>query len=719
MIAPTSLAIVLDSFPAESRAAGVGLWGAAAAAAAAIGPTLGGGAGRARRLAPRLPRQPAARRRDPVRRPQPPAAAEARSTAACPTCPGRRCWPSRWRRSRSAIVEGNDWGWTAPATLGCFAAAALAARRASSPAASATRGRSSSRRSSPTAPSALGNLGTLLFAAAFFSLILGNVLFLTSIWGYTSCSAGLAALPGPALSTVVAGPAGRLADRFGHRAVIVPGTLVFAAGVLVLRSAGAEPDYARPLAAGRAASPASASASPSRPSARPPSATCRRPLRDRQRRQRRLPPGRGRARHRDPDRDRRRTGLAARGPRRLRRRLPLRRPRRARLRRHRARPAPAASARRARRSARPTARLRSPAAISIAAPPTSPSRVAPSASRASRSPLTRKPPLPSPKSASSGWQPRSRRGCSSTRQPTPPPIAHSARAQARPPSLTSWAEASRPARTASRTTAQAAATASTSGWGRPASSSPRCLASSEPASTGAKGPIRPIASPSRAKALPATRAGVGQLADHADHRRRVDRAVGPLVVEGDVAADDGHAERRADVGEAADGAVELPGRGGLLGVAEIEAVGQAERLGADAGEVLGALEHRLDRAVVGVAGDPPTVAVDRDRDRVAGLRQRQHRGVGRLRSPYRARADHRVVLLEGPALGGDAGGGEQRQQLLLGRDAGRERPPVAVDPAFRLGRLEVVERAAVDQRLDRHLADHVVVAQDPNPGRCR
>ena len=42
MIAPTSLAIVLDSFPVERRAAGVGLWGAAAAAAAAVGPTLGG-----------------------------------------------------------------------------------------------------------------------------------------------------------------------------------------------------------------------------------------------------------------------------------------------------------------------------------------------------------------------------------------------------------------------------------------------------------------------------------------------------------------------------------------------------------------------------------------------------------------------------------------------------------------------------------------------------
>src|ERR1044072_1777214 len=42
LIAPASLAIVLDSFPVEKRATGVGLWGAAAAAAAATGPTLGG-----------------------------------------------------------------------------------------------------------------------------------------------------------------------------------------------------------------------------------------------------------------------------------------------------------------------------------------------------------------------------------------------------------------------------------------------------------------------------------------------------------------------------------------------------------------------------------------------------------------------------------------------------------------------------------------------------
>jgi NTE family protein len=73
--------------------------------------------------------------------------------------------------------------------------------------------------------------------------VLGNVLFLTSIWGYDLLTAGLAVLPGPLWTTAVAGPAGRLADRFGHRAVIVPGALLTAAGIMVLRSAGAEPDW--------------------------------------------------------------------------------------------------------------------------------------------------------------------------------------------------------------------------------------------------------------------------------------------------------------------------------------------------------------------------------------------------------------------------------------------------------------------------------------------
>lgn len=241
MIAPSSLAIVLDSFPAERRAAGVGLWGAAAAAAAAVGPTLGGALVELSdwRLVflVNLPLGAAVLLAGRTRLPRP-----RTLDSRLPDLPGAALLALSLATLTLAIVEGNDWGWGSAATLGCFALAAVLL------AAVVARSRTHPR---PIVEPALfahasfraGNLGTLLFAAAFFSLILGNVLFLTSIWGYTVLQAGAATLPGPALSTVVAGPAGRLADRFGHRAVIVPGALFFAAGVMVLRSAGAEPDW--------------------------------------------------------------------------------------------------------------------------------------------------------------------------------------------------------------------------------------------------------------------------------------------------------------------------------------------------------------------------------------------------------------------------------------------------------------------------------------------
>ncbi|HVY77869.1 MAG TPA: MFS transporter [Solirubrobacterales bacterium] len=241
LIAPTSLALVLDAFPAEQRATGVGIWGAAAAAAAAIGPTLGGALvelsdwrlvflvnlplGAVVLLAGRG----ALRERSQL-------------DSSLPDLPGALMLALSLALVTLAIVEGNDWGWSASATLACFATAAALLG------AMIRRSRTHPRPIVEPALFAdpafrLGNLGTLLFAAAFFSLILGNVVFLTSIWGYTVLQAGAATLPGPTLSTVVAGPAGRLADRFGHRAVIVPGTLFFAAGVMVLRSAGATPDW--------------------------------------------------------------------------------------------------------------------------------------------------------------------------------------------------------------------------------------------------------------------------------------------------------------------------------------------------------------------------------------------------------------------------------------------------------------------------------------------
>jgi len=240
---PSSLALLLPLYPPERRAAGVGIWGAAAALAAAIGPPLGGllvdvadwrwifivnlPLGAAVLLAA-------------VR-----ALEESRdeTVTGLPDLAGAALAAASLGLLALGLVEGNTWGWESGATLGSFAAAGvlLAAvvvrsRRHPRPIVDLDLLRIPSFRQ--------GTLGTLLFAAAFFSMILGNILFLTGVWGYSVLEAGLSVAPGPLASAIVAAPAGRLADRFGHRAVIVPGTLIYAAGLVILRSAGLEPDYA-------------------------------------------------------------------------------------------------------------------------------------------------------------------------------------------------------------------------------------------------------------------------------------------------------------------------------------------------------------------------------------------------------------------------------------------------------------------------------------------
>ena len=84
---PASLALVLEAYPPAERAHGVALWTAAAALAAGLGPVGRRRARRGRRLAARLPGEPAARHRrltspaaGPWWRAAPPAAAR------CPTC---------------------------------------------------------------------------------------------------------------------------------------------------------------------------------------------------------------------------------------------------------------------------------------------------------------------------------------------------------------------------------------------------------------------------------------------------------------------------------------------------------------------------------------------------------------------------------------------------------------------------------------------------------
>ena len=242
IVAPVSLALLLPEFPLERRSAGVGLWGAAAALAAASGPPLGGLivdlADWRWIFLVNLPLGAlvlwAGRR----------GLQEARDETATglPDLRGAVVLAVALGLLALGIVEGDDWGWTSARVLGSFAVGtvllAVVAWRCT-------------RHPRPIVDPALmriasfrrANVGTLLFAMAFFATILGNILFLTSVWRYSVLEAGLATVPGPFLSAVVAGPAGRLADRVGHRLVVVPGCVAFAAGLLVLRGAGVEPDY--------------------------------------------------------------------------------------------------------------------------------------------------------------------------------------------------------------------------------------------------------------------------------------------------------------------------------------------------------------------------------------------------------------------------------------------------------------------------------------------
>jgi EmrB/QacA subfamily drug resistance transporter len=242
---PTSLALLLPEFPLEQRATATALWGATGAVAAATGPSLGGllvdATGwrsvffvnlvfGAIALVParRLLREA----RDPAPGPLPDAASVVLLIAGVGLL-------------SLGIVKAPAWGWGSAATLGTLGVAALLL---------AALWVRSGRVVSPVVdPSlfavrsfAVANVGVLLFSVGFYALLLANVLFLTSVWGWSVLQAGVALTPGPLTAAVTAALGGRLADRFGQRVVALPGALLFAAGCVVFAtSTGATPHYAR------------------------------------------------------------------------------------------------------------------------------------------------------------------------------------------------------------------------------------------------------------------------------------------------------------------------------------------------------------------------------------------------------------------------------------------------------------------------------------------
>ncbi len=230
LLVPSSLAIVLEAHDESRRTRAVAMWAAVAALAAGIGPPLGGllitadswrlvflvnipvGA-----LALVLSRR---------------ALVESRA-------PGRRRIPDLLGGVMLAlsiaalvlgVVKGQEWGWSGGRVIGSFAAFVVLG---------AAFGFRSSRHRTPVVDLslfgirafALSNGVTVVMAGGFYAYTLCNVLFLTGVWRYSILDAGLALTPGPIVAIVVAGPGSRLVERFGHRAVAVPGALIWAAGM--------------------------------------------------------------------------------------------------------------------------------------------------------------------------------------------------------------------------------------------------------------------------------------------------------------------------------------------------------------------------------------------------------------------------------------------------------------------------------------------------------
>ncbi len=243
VLVPASLALVLQAYPPRERAHGVALWSALAALSAGLGPSLGGllveaGGWRLAFLV-NLPLGAAvllgARR----------FVSESREPGgtAPPDLLGAATAALAIGVLTLALVEGGDWGWTSPAVLGAFAAAAALA---------AFLLRRCARHPAPvldlellrTRSTATANVLTTVGAAGFYAYTLNNVLFLTTAWGWSVLDAGLALTPGPFVAAAVARPASRLAARVGYRPLLVAGTLIWAATLLWMRAAiGPEPDF--------------------------------------------------------------------------------------------------------------------------------------------------------------------------------------------------------------------------------------------------------------------------------------------------------------------------------------------------------------------------------------------------------------------------------------------------------------------------------------------
>jgi EmrB/QacA subfamily drug resistance transporter len=228
LIVPSATALVMPEFPLERRAAAAGMLAASGGLGAGTGPVVGGllvdwigwrsiffvtapVCAFAVVVGRRLLRESTSS--GPARIPDFLGAALALFSVALLTL---------------ALVQSEEWGWRSKQLIGSIvvsiALGSIFVQR-------------SRRHREPVLDLTLfelryvtaANVAGILYAAGFYSFNFLMVQWLREVWEYTPSRTGLAALATPMCSMAVSPLGGRLAQRYGHKRVAVPGLLLFAA----------------------------------------------------------------------------------------------------------------------------------------------------------------------------------------------------------------------------------------------------------------------------------------------------------------------------------------------------------------------------------------------------------------------------------------------------------------------------------------------------------
>ena len=242
-LVPSSLALVLQTFPRSKIPVAVAIWSAVGAVAGTVGPTLGA------LVIQHLGWRWAFYINLPV-------GLFSLALGRRVLTEGREAHPGRFPDPASivllisalaamayATVESSSWGVASPRFGAVFGtsvvllvAFVVRCQRVPNPLLDLKLFRSPAFR--------IANTAMFLYSIGFSAMFLGNVLFLTKVWGYSILRAGLVVSVGPLVVAITAPMFGRLAGRVGQRTLLIPGGLVWASGgVLLLLSASTTPHY--------------------------------------------------------------------------------------------------------------------------------------------------------------------------------------------------------------------------------------------------------------------------------------------------------------------------------------------------------------------------------------------------------------------------------------------------------------------------------------------